>query len=56
MYKSKNQSDLNRRDALKMFGMASSVGLLGMWGGPTKAAEAREEEKAKNNKKASIQN
>lgn len=49
MNKSKPQSGLNRRDAVKMLGIGSSVGLLGLLGGSAKAASAAwEEEKAKN--------
>ncbi|HEY4325036.1 MAG TPA: enolase C-terminal domain-like protein [Mucilaginibacter sp.] len=48
MNKPNHQPGFNRRDALKMLGIGSSVSLLGLWGGSANAAAVREEEKAKN--------
>jgi mannonate dehydratase len=38
-----NKPDQNRRDALKMLGLGSSAGILGLFGGPS-TAEAREQQ------------
>lgn len=44
----KHPSGLNRRDAVKMLGLGSSIGLLNLLGSTRASAEEREEEKAKN--------
>ena len=42
-----NKTKLGRRDAVKLFGMGSAAGLLGILGAPM-SAEAKEEERSKN--------
>src|SRR5690348_13384178 len=42
-----NKTKLGRRDAVKMFGLGSAAGLLGLISAPM-SAEAKEEERAKN--------
>ena len=40
-----NKTKLGRRDAVKLFGMGSAAGLLGILGAPM-SAEAKEEERS----------
>jgi mannonate dehydratase len=48
MSDSKDQLKFDRRDAVKMFGLGSAAGIIGLFGGGISTAEAHEIAKAKN--------